>query len=288
VAIAVPGQGPVIMGGNPAVAVPQGSVVVLDPDYSEGYRAGVFLPLPDCASVQLTYTHYESDTQNSRALTGDEILQNTVLFPLLLHPLTFLPGNATNVQADGTLSTELELFDADTRLLLWDNGRLSLTGYAGVRWADLNQDLAAIYSINQGTVVEARASFEGQGPRLGVDGYGSIGCWGFGYYARSELNFLYGAVKGDYRQYQLNNPANPQIFTDWKADRIAPVYELELGLQWMGPKKRLRLSAGYLMSVWFNVLKAEDVIQGVQENHFDDLSDSITFDGLAARVEFKL
>jgi hypothetical protein len=288
VAIAVPGQGPVIMGGNPAIAVPQGSLVILDPDYSQGYRAGFFLPLDGCSTLQVTYTSFESDTQNGRALTADQINQNIVLFPLLLHPRTLLPGNATNVQVNGQLAIDLEMIDADTRVLLFDNGRFSATGYAGVRWADLTQDLTANYTINQGTVVRAMSSFEGQGPRLGVDGYGSVGCWGFGYYARSEVSFLYGSVKGDYLQYQVNNPANPQIFTDWKADRIAPVYEMELGLQWMGPRKRLRVSVGYLMSVWFNVLKAEDVVQGVQQNQFDDLSDSMTFDGVAARVEFKL
>jgi hypothetical protein len=186
------------------------------------------------------------------------------------------------------METELKMIDADTRLLLWDNGRLSITGYGGARWADLEQHVVANYSINNGTVVQAASSFEGVGPRLGVDGYGALGCWGFGYYARSEINVLYGAVKGDYRQFRVNDPDNPQIFTDWKADRIAPVYELELGVQWMGPAKRLRVSVGYLMSVWVNILKTEDVIQGVQENHFDDLSDSMTFDGLAARVEFKL
>jgi hypothetical protein len=288
IALAVPGQGPVIVGGNPAAAVPQGGLVLLDPDYSQGYRAGVFLPLEECSTLQLTYTMYESDTVNSRELTADEQLANIVLFPLLMHPLTMLPNNETNVRADGRLDIDLEMIDADTRLLLWGNGRFSVTGFAGARWADLTQDLVANYTINLGTVVQASTSFEGIGPRLGLDGYGTVGCWGFGYYARSEMNFLFGAVKGDYRQFQVNNPDNPQIFTDWKVSRIAPVYELELGVQWMGPRKRLRLSAGYLMSVWFNIIKPEDVVDGVQQNQFDDLSDSMTFDGLTARVEFKL
>jgi hypothetical protein len=241
----------------------------------------------DCnTSVRLAYTTFESRTSNAREATADELAANINIFPLLMFGPTLTPIAATNVSASGQLDVNLEMIDADTRLLLWDNGRLSLTGYAGARWAELEQELVAHYSVNGGTVVQAISSFEGIGPRLGMDGYGSVGCWGFGYYARSEVSFLYGAVKGDYRQLPTIG-ASP-IFTDWKADRIAPVYELEMGVQWMGPRKRLRLSVGYLMSVWFNILKAEDVVQGVQENQYDDLSDSMTFDGVVARVEFKL
>jgi hypothetical protein len=288
IAFAVPGQGPIVMGGMPAPAVPQGQALVLDPDYSLGFRAGVFLPLDGCTSLQLAYSDFESDTQNGGRLSAQQINQNINFFPLLLHPRTILPNNATNVRAEGELDVDFEMIDLDTRVVLWDTGRLNLTGYGGARWAHLEQDVAVAYTVNGGTIVRINAEYDGLGPHFGLDGYGTVGCWGFGYYARSELSLLYGASRGEFRQFQQNNAANPQAFTNWKADRLSPLYEMELGFQWMDPHKHVRLSIGYLTSVWFNVISAEEVSQGLQGNEFDDLSDTITFDGLTARAEFRL
>lgn len=288
VAVAVPGQAPVVMGGVPTVAVPQGETLMLNLDHSPGLRVGAALPVQDCVTVQLAWAKLETDTHESRQLTADELNQNRVLFPLLIHPLTALPNNVTNVAASGQLDVDFELVDLDARLILLEGHGFNLTGYAGARWAELDQLLTANYSINGGTIVNVGANYEGIGPRVGLEGYGPIGRWGFGYYARSDVSFLYGSSRGDFRQYQQNNPANPQIFNEWKADRLSPVYELEVGFQWMGPRKHLRLSAGYMMSVWFNTITTEEIVQGLQDNQFDDLSDTMTFDGLTARVEFRL
>jgi hypothetical protein len=288
VAIAVPGQAPVVMAGNPNIAVPQGRTVLLDPDYSPGFRAGFDVRIDDCTSLQFAYTHWDGEAVVGRSLSAEEIVQQIVLFPLLIHPRTALPGNVTNVSADGRLDMEFEIIDADARAILWNGHALTLTGYVGARYAELNQDVQAVYSINTGTVVEAATEYEGAGARLGLDGRGSLGCWGLGVYGRSELSLLYGYSRAEYIQFPLNNRENPQVFTDWKAGRINPVYEFEMGLQWMGPRERLRVSVGYLASIWFNMVTVEDYIQSIQQNQFDDQGDTITFDGLTARVEFRL
>ncbi|MBW3597321.1 MAG: hypothetical protein KY475_08605 [Planctomycetes bacterium] len=287
-AIAVPGQAPVVMAGNPTIAVPQGRTVLLDPDYSPGFRAGVNVRLKERTSFQVAYTWFESDAVAGRTLSAAEIAQNIALFPLLLHPRSALPNNVTNVSVDGRMDVEFEIIDADARLILWDGQVSRLTGYVGARYAELEQELQTVYSINTGTVVEAVTDFEGAGARLGLDGRGSLECWGLGVYGRSELSLLYGYSRAAYRQYQLNNPANPQIFTDWQAGRINPVYEFELGLEWLSPRERLRLSAGYMASVWFNMVTMEDYLESIQQNQFDDQGDTLTFDGLTARVEIRL
>lgn len=288
IALAVPGQTPIIVAGNPNVAVPQGRTVLLDPDYSEGFRAGVNVRLNDCTGFQVAYTSWDSDTANGRTLSNTEIMQNIALFPLLLHPRTTLPNNATNVSTEGRLDLEFEIIDADARMALWRSAAVTVNGYVGARWAELDQALTATYSINTGTVVEAATEFEGAGARFGLDGQGALGPWGLGVYGRSELSLLYGYSRAEFNQFPLNNEANPQAFTDWQAGRIAPVYEFEWGLQWASPRQRLRVSAGYMMSVWFNVVTVEDYLQSVQQNEFDDLGDTITFDGLTARVELRL
>jgi hypothetical protein len=61
--------------------------------------------------------------------------------------------------------------------------------------------------------------------------------------------------------------------------------DYEAGLAWTGPRKRWRFSAGYLQSFWFNAVTPNEFIPAVQSNDYTDVSDTIMFDGLTARVE---
>lgn len=284
VAFVVPGNGLIQPGINP---IPVGTTYVVDPDHAPGYRGGVNIWTDDWTSIQAKYTLFESSTSNGVQLTPDQIAQGFQLHPLTVHPLTIIP-NTTAVASNAALDVDFEMIDADMRRTLWCSPDLMVNGYAGARWANLEQAFGADYLINQGVSVRVNSDYEGVGPRIGVDGSAALGCGGFGFYARSEVSFLYGAARADFIQFEVNNRANPQAFTDWKADRLSPLYELELGFQWTGPQRRLRLSAGYMMNVWFNVVTAEDFIQGVQQNYYDDLGDTVTFDGVTARAEFRL
>ena len=75
--------------------------------------------------------------------------------------------------------------------------------------------------------------------------------------------------------------------TSWQAGRVVPVLDLELGAGWTSPGGCLRLSAGYLVSAWFNTVTTEDFIRAVQANDFVDLGDNLTFDGLRANAEWR-
>jgi hypothetical protein len=276
----------VVVGGVPNLAVPQGRTLTLDPDYQPGYRVGVGIAVDDCTTAALTYTSFESQSHNGQTLTANQIGQNITLFPLLLHPRTVLPNNVTNIAAQGELDVDFELIDADAKMLLWNNNRAAINGIGGVRWASMNQDVIAAYTINGGTVVRGSSQYDGLGGRAGLDGeYRSQS--GFGAYGRSIISLMYGAGRGDYEQFQVNNRANPQVFTSGKYDRLSPILDMEVGVQWLSPQQRLRFSAGYLTSIWFNVITARDYINGVQNNVFDDYSDTITFDGLTARAEVR-
>ena len=48
---------------------------------------------------------------------------------------------------------------------------------------------------------------------------------------------------------------------------------------------RMQATLGYMFSAWTNVVKTEEWIHGVQTNDFRDMGDTMTFDGLVARVE---
>lgn len=287
IALAVPAQfADLGLGGRPAGVEPQGRTLILDPDYQSGYRVGGTWATSDHSSVQLTYASFESQTSNGGTVTGDDLAANRSMFPLLVHPLTFNPNLVTNVNVQGQFDVDFDVIDLDGRLLLLETDNLAINGLGGVRWANMDQTLAASYSANGGTIVEAGAQYDGLGARVGLDGeYRARN--GFGAYAKGAASLMFGAARGDYRQYQQNNAANPQIFTTGKYDRLSPILDFETGVQWVSPQQRLRFSAGYMASVWFNVITTRDYIVGIQNNQFDDFSDTITFDGLTARAEVR-
>ena len=66
-----------------------------------------------------------------------------------------------------------------------------------------------------------------------------------------------------------------------------PTVDLELGVGWVGPRRRLKFSGGYLVSTWFNVVKTDDFVNAVQASDYTDLSGVLTFDGLVARATWE-
>ena len=45
------------------------------------------------------------------------------------------------------------------------------------------------------------------------------------------------------------------------------------------------MSIGYSFSAWTNVVKTDEFINAVQTNNFLDLGETMTYDGLVARLE---
>ncbi len=73
---------------------------------------------------------------------------------------------------------------------------------------------------------------------------------------------------------------------DLPPDLVAAPGDYELGLAWSGPRKRWRSAAGYTQSYRFNAVTTADFIPAVQTGNYSDISDTIMFDGLTARVEY--
>lgn len=286
IAFAVPGQAPTIVNGQPQIAVPQGATLVLDPDYQPGYRVGVVGALDERTSVMLAYTTLEAQTETGRTLTADEIAQNMSMFPLLLHPRAILPDQVTNVATQGRMDVDFDILDLDTRMLLYDTDTIAINGFGGARWANLDHVIEASYGVNGATIVKGGSQYDGLGARGGLDGEFRSQS-GFGAYGRGAMSLMYGAGRGDYLQYQINNQANPQVFTNAKYDRLSPILDFEMGVDWVSPGESVRFALGYMTSVWFNMVTARDYMNGVITNQFDDFSDTVTFDGLTARAEVR-
>ena len=65
------------------------------------------------------------------------------------------------------------------------------------------------------------------------------------------------------------------------------VKAVESCLAWVSQQERVRLSAGYMISAWFNSVTSRGWIDAVQARTYNPGSETITFDGLTARAELR-
>ena len=180
--------------------------------------------------------------------------------------------------------------DLDYRAIWW-LGECSVVNWSvGARYANLTQDFAAQFD-DTGTLddVATAVDFDGGGIRLGLDGE-RHNCRGILLYGRTAMSLVGGEFSGSYFQ---GTDQDPEIVnTAWKAGRLVPIFDLELGAGWQSPCGHFRVTAGYVVNMWFNTLTTDSWIRSVQQNNFvgqaDAISyDTLTFDGFTARAEYR-
>jgi hypothetical protein len=264
-------------------SVPVGPVGVADPDYEPGYRVGGSIAFNRCSSVTVSYTHYESHT-------FDQIRTGPTTAPFVIHSLLVDPNTASaasdSLVAQADYDIDFELADAAYRRVFRVSKRSALNYSVGARYGHLDQELLSAQPISPGvTTVLSDISFDGGGALFGLDGEQLIGCRGFSLYAKGAASFLAGSFHADY--LQRNTFAQVQSTTRWEDDRIVPILEYELGAAWTGKKGHLRLAAGYTMMAWYNSVTTGTFVQAVQNRNFVDVEDTLTFDGVVGRAEFR-
>ena len=173
-------------------------------------------------------------------------------------------------------------------LLCGEAGRYSVNWLAGLRYAYMRQNFKGDFSILGTTTVDSNITFDGIGPRFGLDGE-LLGKWGLRLYGRTTANLLAGHFGAQMNQFNVF--AGNQGNIDYKSDRIVPVLEAELGVGWVSPNGRFRVTTSYYLSAWYNSVTTPDFINAVQNNNFTttggNLQSTQTFDGLTFRVEFR-
>ena len=285
VAYAVPIDGPVVAGL--AEFEPQGPIAVVDPDYEPAFRVGGNLAVSDGNSIAVQYTRLQSESASSAAAGA-----GNVLFPLVTLPESPLDLINT-VDASSLLNIDLDLIDVDFRGL-WAGCECNDYAFAvnylgGVQYAMLDQVFHADFVVDadNAITVDSDIQFDGVGMRLGLQGERFFPNSGLFVYGSGITSVLFGEFDASYRQVELeDNETEVEGFTSWNAGRVVPVVDLELGAGWLGVNRHLRLSAGYRVSTWFNVVKTEDWIWAVQNNDFRNLDGTLTFDGLVGRAEW--
>jgi hypothetical protein len=261
----------------PGIPIPVQPLGIVDPDFQPGFRGGVTMNLDQCSSVSAQYTMFESSTFNR----VDRINNVNGIYNLLTHPSTAQAAQ-TGVFSDAKYDISFDAIDLDYRQLISSGCDHKLHMLVGVRYGNLEQQLFSNLPINGNETVDTDIDFEGIGARLGLE-YEHQLRRGLSVYSRLHGSLLAGEWSADYDQG--NNFDASVVNTGWKAGRITPVIDFELGMGWTSKSGAWKMQAGYLYSTWMNAVTTDDWIDSVRRNNYVDMESNITFDGLTARIE---
>jgi hypothetical protein len=264
------------------LAVPKGPVADVNPGTEAGVRLGFGIPVNDHSWVVTTFTYFRDYADAYSTAPDGSVLHSNVVFPNTVNG-AFVPlaANATN-------DIRLYMGDIDYKCAFVNTESLQVSWLAGIRYAHLQQNFTTNYAIFGTTTVNTGINFDGIGPRAGLEGEYKIGC-GFYGYGKGMINLLAGRFAANYLQTQTF--VGQQAQTSVYDDRLVPVLEAELGIGWTSSNGRLSISAGYYVGSWTNALTTNSLVQGVQNNNYttngNNFRDTLTFDGLFGRIEFR-
>jgi len=71
----------------------------------------------------------------------------------------------------------------------------------------------------------------------------------------------------------------------WEDNRVVGLVEYEIGISATTPKNCCRVSIGYMVQHWTNMITHPEFIDAVQADNYTNLGDTLTFDGFSARLE---
>jgi hypothetical protein len=278
VAWAVPANGTIVDPNIPVIQ--RGPTAICDFDYEPNFRAGFSIGLDDCGRIGLQYTSFEAATSS----TAEEFDPYT-LHSLVAHPRT---GSASQqyLQGAATYSMDYDLIDVDFARRISCGYRHEISCVLGARYAGMQQDFQSVIGVpTNEEVVTTDVHFDGGGIRVGLETEFYNCCRTCLVYCRSAASFVAGEFDASYNMDYLPQPS--VVYNDWRAGRIVTMLDLEVGFGWTCCKGRMRATAGYMVSGWFNTVNTDEWIKAVQTTDYTNLNNHMTFDGAVARVEMR-
>lgn len=271
---AVPIDGPVapVIGNG----IQNGQTATINPGWQIAFDVGFTVALCETASVGAKWTHFDQTTDSSASTTPPDVLRALVTHPLGTNAAT------DTLDANASLRLKYDLIDADySGLLVGDEGYV-VNYFGGGRYIQFDQNFNSNFTAIGSTNVNSAITFNGGGPQIGLMGERRSCKTGCLVYARGMSTFVVGQFKATYNETDATGV--PIVNSGITVSRIVPMLDLEIGAGWTSPAGRVRLTAGYLISSWFNMVTTSDWISAVQSNQYNGLSNTITFDGLMARA----
>jgi hypothetical protein len=269
-------------GIDPRNSVPRGGVAVASPRFTPGVRGGFAVGVTEDSWVVGTVTYVRVGASAGVTALGGTVLHNYLVFP-----------NTVNAAPDSlTSSTDYHITlvtaDADYKCAIVNNEHLLLNWLAGARYGHITQSLINTSRINGTTTIDSRVNLDAAGPRAGLEGEYRIACGVYGY-GHGVVDLLFGRFNSAISERNAFGGLIGQSGVD--ENRIVPTLEFELGVGWKTQDGRIRVSAGYYVGCWFNVLTLPSLSQGIQNTNFttngNNFRDSLIFDGFVGRFEFR-
>jgi hypothetical protein len=260
---------------NPA-PVQIGPIGVLDHDYQPGFRGGIQYNMTECTALSVQYTFYEAGTDDFVAITGANVVESLVSHPAI-------DTTARNFrQGVANYNINYDLIDIDYHELLFYGCDYQFGYLLGANLVQMEQTMFAAFTGNGTETVRTDIDFYGAGLRFGLEGEA-----GRGGRFRAYGKLIGSLVAGEFRaDYDLGHSYDAVVIdTAWTAGRVVGIWDLELGAKWISCCGHYSASLGYLFSSWTNTVQTDQWIRGVQTSSFIDMDDTMTFDGLVARLE---
>lgn len=240
-----------------AIALPDarflvGDVKSFDWDTAGAIRVGASYQLGGDLEVggAYTYLHSKDDQTVVRPTPAGGLL------PTLSVPFPELAGSAV-----GSSNLDLDVIDLELarRLPLGD---LDLRLGGGGRAAAIQQKSGVAYDFGSipgnalGTAnVSNRMQFDGLGIRVGGQGEWKVGGSGLILWSKAAASMMAGDFKTSVNQ-TVNSGRTPLVDVSEKFTKLVPVTELGLGVAWK--METVKLSVGYELSSFFNVVDVID------------------------------
>ncbi len=272
-------------GTGGAGTTPEGRVGVVDQAYTSAYSVGFGVALSPCASIQASYVNFFS--HNTDVLAAPAVSGGTV-GSLVFHPESINEGSTSSL-VNAANDIDFQTADIEYRRLLAAGPRFALNYAVGARYAKLDQWFRQVgnFAPPTGTIqTTTNINFEGGGLKAGLDGMQRLGNTRFGVYAEGFLSLVFGTFRSDYEQFNVTT-TSIQAASNWRDERVVPILEYEVGLNFTSRCGRWRWSSGYYTAFWFNAIATPEYVQAVQFADFVDLGETIAFDGLVTRLEFR-
>jgi hypothetical protein len=265
--------------------VPFGEIGTVEMEYDHGTRIGGSFGCDDCSRVLFNWTYFETESSDSldppTAVGGGQGAVGSFVH----HPSAIVTGSVGPV--DAFYEIDFQLADVMYNRVLISGSRYCIGLLLGAQYGHLEQRFAQFgeFSGAQGGVIDTATSieFDGGGLKAGLDCESRVGS-NFSVYGR----LTGAAMSGRFRsRYSMVNTTGDILLaqSNWSDDRIVPQLEYEIGLTCKLYRECLRLSAGYMFSHWFNTVTTPEFIEAVRADNYVDVGDTLSFDGLVARVE---
>jgi hypothetical protein len=285
VAYGVVFSGPLDTPPSAATPIQVASPGVASIDYHPGFRVGFAKSLDECNAVVATFTHYEGENLDSISTdpAGQFLIRSMVSNPSTW-PNSNLYGDWLSAASDFQMIYSLA--DVDFRWTYENQNDTRLSLFAGMRYASLDQRLDVNFSslVDPQYFVHNQVNFDGGGLRIGWEGERRTPL-GLVFYGRAAGSLVAGTFRCNHTE--TDALVGPLVNTGYPADRVVPMLDVEMGVGLSLFSDRLRLTTGYSFSGWFNVVRTDQLISAVQNNNFNGMSGTLTFDGLVSRVELR-